>query len=118
MVQEIKEKWLDALRSGKYKQGTNKLRTLSDGYCCLGVLCDIYHKETHEGSWKESDFSYEFINENKPNVTVYLPEYIAKWAGLSGTDPRIKSKHNHPISYINDKGNSFIEIAELIEKNL
>ena len=115
---EIKEKWLDALRSGEYKQGTKKLRTRFDEYCCLGVLCDIYNKETREGSWRESDFSYEFINEGKPNVTIYLPSYIAKWAGLSETDPRIKSKGNQPISHINDKGTSFNEIAELIEKEL
>jgi len=36
----LKEKWVDALNSGKYQQTT---RTLSDeyGYCCLGVLNEI-----------------------------------------------------------------------------
>lgn len=36
----IKRRWLKALRSGKYKQGTGSLRD-GDGFCCLGVLCDV-----------------------------------------------------------------------------
>jgi hypothetical protein len=40
----IKKRWLKALRSGKYQQGTNSLQTIEDGiakFCCLGVLRDI-----------------------------------------------------------------------------
>lgn len=36
----IKEDWIKALRSGKYKQGTGCLRK-GDEYCCLGVLCEV-----------------------------------------------------------------------------
>lgn len=32
--------WIEALESGKYKQGQKALRTPDDGYCCLGVLAD------------------------------------------------------------------------------
>lgn len=39
-------KWIEALRSGKYKQGKSRLRT--DGnddskpeFCCIGVACEI-----------------------------------------------------------------------------
>ena len=38
---EIKKKWLTALKSGNYKQGTGKLRRRDNSFCCLGVLCDI-----------------------------------------------------------------------------
>lgn len=41
MNRELKTKWLEALRSGKYKQGRSALRTIQDEFCCLGVLCDI-----------------------------------------------------------------------------
>jgi hypothetical protein len=34
-------KWLGALRSGKYKQGHGKLET-SEGLCCLGVGCKVF----------------------------------------------------------------------------
>jgi hypothetical protein len=40
MNQEIKREWIEALRSGKYKQARGFLR-YRGGYCCLGVLMDI-----------------------------------------------------------------------------
>jgi hypothetical protein len=40
MSLELKQKWVDALRSGEYRQSKCGLRT-PDGFCCLGVLCDI-----------------------------------------------------------------------------
>lgn len=39
VTHEIRAKWLEALRSGNYKQGKFGLRT-GDTFCCLGVLCD------------------------------------------------------------------------------
>lgn len=36
----IRTKWCEALRSGKYEQGTGYLRA-NDKFCCLGVLCDV-----------------------------------------------------------------------------
>ena len=48
MNAEYKQKWLTALRSGKYPQGREKLR--EDGkYCCLGVLCDIVDPDGWDG---------------------------------------------------------------------
>ena len=41
----IKAKWVSALRSGEFKQGTMQLRTLDDKYCCLGVLCALAVRE-------------------------------------------------------------------------
>lgn len=35
------QKWIDALRSGKYAQGCYQLQT-KDGYCCLGVACEEF----------------------------------------------------------------------------
>lgn len=40
MNQEIKAKWVEALRSGRYKQGRGVLRQGNE-FCCLGVLADI-----------------------------------------------------------------------------
>lgn len=37
-------KWTKALRSGKYKQGKRQLQS-ENGFCCLGVACDIFIKE-------------------------------------------------------------------------
>lgn len=40
MNPDVKTRWVAALRSGNYRQARNYLRT-AEGYCCLGVLCDI-----------------------------------------------------------------------------
>lgn len=40
-TKKFKDKWIAALRSGKYKQGRGQLRSLNNNYCCLGVLCDV-----------------------------------------------------------------------------
>lgn len=45
MDPELKQKWVDALRSGKYKQGNGWLRDEKDRYCCLGVLADVMATE-------------------------------------------------------------------------
>src|SRR5690242_19381506 len=55
MTPEIKQRWIAALRSGKYKQGTGTLRS-EDGerYCCLGVLWLVSKKgrrlRKHQGA--------------------------------------------------------------------
>lgn len=45
MNKELKKKWVEALRSGKYQQGTNYLKQRGESgvirHCCLGVLCEI-----------------------------------------------------------------------------
>lgn len=46
MDKNLKERWVKALRSGKYEQARGCLRDDS-GYCCLGVLLDV----CGEGEW-------------------------------------------------------------------
>ena len=36
-----KKRWIKALRSGKYKQGTERLKPTQDTFCCLGVAKEI-----------------------------------------------------------------------------
>lgn len=41
----VRRKWINALRSGKYKKGRGKLCQIANqwdlSYCCLGVACQI-----------------------------------------------------------------------------
>lgn len=50
MDEKLKNKWIKALRSGKYKQVQENLKgevytedgeSLGVGFCCLGVLCEV-----------------------------------------------------------------------------
>ena len=48
---------LVALRSGEYEQGKNQLQS-EYGYCCLGVMCDVFAKETGRALQKKGDTPY------------------------------------------------------------
>ncbi len=114
MNKRIKKLWLMALRSGKYKQGRKTLK-LGDNYCCLGVLCDLYIKETGT-KWGSIPNSRRGIF---MNMASELPPDVVDWAGLEGINP-IVGKH-----YAIDRNDgvhigkqSFNAIAKAIERHL
>ena len=59
MKAELKQRWIEALRSGKYTQGTGCLRRGSlDGtmyHCCLGVLAEILDEIEGEHRWRKQE---------------------------------------------------------------
>jgi hypothetical protein len=101
MNKRVKTKWLKALRSGKYKQGRGQLRTPDDRFCCLGVLCDLYAKETGvswEGNGEDDD--YEICGD-----TGFLPQVIQEWAGVDDHNPVLpRHRYDRRLSEQNDKG--------------
>lgn len=112
MNQQVKEKWLSALRSGDYQQTQLKLHT-DDGFCCLGVLCDLYGKE-HNVEWnlvEDEDHNYYMFQDKK----ACLPPSVVEWAGVESRNPVICET---PLAELNDDGSTFNEIADLIEKHL
>lgn len=115
MNQEIKKKWVDALRSGEYKQGYAELRTnteVNSSFCCLGVLCDLYSKE-HNIPWEEDG---GFIGTGD-----VLPNNVISWAGLSDNpSPRRVGLGDteRTLVRLNDNGSTFKQIADIIEKEL
>ena len=111
MNQQIKEKWLNALRSGEYSQTRGFLRTI-EGFCCLGVLCDLYAKETGT-EWKDN---YDFANSSFLGELATLPEKVMKWSGLK--EPNPYSENWGSLASLNDEGKEFTKIADVIEKYL
>jgi hypothetical protein len=53
MNKENIQKLVNALRSGEYPQAKGALKN-EDGFCCLGVACDIYAKE-HRLEWEKGN---------------------------------------------------------------
>lgn len=120
MNPDVKTKWLEALRSGEYKQARGQLQH-KHGFCCLGVLCDIYAKEG-KGSWEKTFYQMDGLP----------PDVIKDWAGLAQHDPIVDFKvpglasmggveATEPvfISALNDAMKlSFLEIADKIEASL
>jgi len=105
-----KQRWLKALRNGKYKQGRYTLRTQEDRFCCLGVLCDVV--AIHEGKQWKFDGSYWAFGK----ATTALSSSVLKIVGLTAHDPVILGTS---LTIRNDaKKQSFKRIADLIEKHL
>jgi|LakMenEpi03Aug12_release.lakeMendotaPanAssembly.Ray.scaffolds.fasta_scaffold845043_2 hypothetical protein len=123
MNQQIKQQWIEALRSGEYSQAQEELR-VGDSFCCLGVLCDLYGKSKGANFWKETtQKSGYYYFESLPEQYEYgtLPINVSEWAGLGGIDiPVVEyGEQKTAISDLNDKEQlSFNQIAAIIEEQL
>lgn len=104
MKRYIAQKWYDALRSGKYNQHDGSLMgsSLNDedeeviGFCCLGVLCDLY-------KGKNKEIKKSLLIDNMPIDAVY------KWSGLD-------EKYAEQLAKYNDNGKSFKQISHYIKQ--
>jgi hypothetical protein len=96
MDAELKKKWVEALRSGEYKQYEGALKE-GFSFCCLGVLAAVKNGGTTE----------EHIYGNDKLDSGY--DIIARECGHV-----IKDK----LTGMNDGGQSFPAIADWIEANL
>jgi hypothetical protein len=119
MNPEVKQKWVAALRSGEYEQTGHCLRD-NNQFCCLGVLCDVFIKETGGARWKDVQIGYEFVSstedEGESEEGSLLPYVVYEWAGLDGGNP-VMGEHS-ATSYNDELGKTFPEIADLIEQHL
>lgn len=149
--QKVMQAWVKALRSGEYKQTTGALRrssateTMPEGYCCLGVLCDIAAKNPELGggalpayTWTSSpgtsaDYLTWTRNDDTDRSEAAMPPVeVAGWAGVDlvwgvkfentglPEDERADATGgDEPVTlaYLNDAaGFTFDQIADAIEK--
>ena len=121
MNKKIKKLWVDALRSGEYKQGKNQLRNEKNEFCCLGVLCNIHAQLHPKIAAKNKDQQYYYGDED------VLHQKLVEWAGLDdevGGVVKYRKKgediilRNWTLAELNDAGVCFHTIADLIEEQL
>lgn len=139
MNKEIKERWIAALRSGEYSQSSGYLST-DEGYCCLGVLCEIALQDQVVIKTKDSSIDEHFVYTSKIDPvdrdTGVLPLAVVAWSGMPNRNPNITStkeevspnifsefgnEYNEvtaTLAGFNDNGATFEQIADLIEKYL
>lgn len=108
------QKWVEALESGKYKQGTSRLRRIDNSYCCLGVACQVALENGLEIDLRKDvdDYSYD-----RDSCT--LPKKVHNWLGIineGGYFGNIEFKDGSNAIRVNDAGMSFVEIAQKIRK--
>jgi len=127
MKQEVAKTWSEALRSGQYEQCTGYLKQAEgpgNAYCCLGVLCDLYHADTKQGRWQEDFFVAVPAEPYEPGSGHFsdtdLPTPVKEWAGMQTHDGQFASmaevEFNTLIAMNDDAGATFMDIAELIDQ--
>lgn len=109
--------WIDALRSGKYKQGKGYLNKENKEFCCLGVACE---NAIENGLDLKKHLMRAFIEPNYPIVAFYgedlangtLPKEMCEWLNI---EPFGLFRDKTNLVRMNDDGKTFNEIADAIE---
>jgi hypothetical protein len=109
---DLRRKWVEALRSGKYQQGKGALRNSDNRYCCLGVLCDIVGVPSE---LPEDSDHYIFTTKDNGKISGYLNPEIAAMVGLKSVVGGGTSGMS--LAGMNDRSTPFTEIADVIENN-
>jgi len=105
LPKEFATKWVEALRSGEYKQGKSQLKS-KKGYCCLGVACKMEGQRIFKDK--------EWIDPELSNGLNKYPKHIPSLLIGSAAD----NSFVHEVSDMNDNGKTFNEIADWIEENV
>ena len=108
-IRDLREGWIAALRGGQYRQTKDRLRD-EDGYCCLGVACDV----SDLGVWKLNFYAkHTYATPTDPPAAATLPESVREALGITTND----ADRQFLISLMkrNDRGDTFEEIANYIE---
>lgn len=120
MDKVVAQRWVNALRSGEYRQTDGALQNDS-GFCCLGVLCDLAVKDGVIPPPRVDD---------ETEVTLYGgPDELADHE-LPPTSVHVWSGLNPKTTYVipelgleetlyglnDDRGFDFRQIADVIER--
>ena len=109
MKKAIAMRWVEALRSKQSKQGTGQLRNANE-FCCLGVLCNLHAQDKPKFAAQQSQEDYYGGEQSFP------PRIVQNWAGLKNECGEYQAGQDS-LADLNDDGNNFFEIADIIEKN-
>ena len=126
----LRERWIEALRSGEYERTISMLRHESNKFCCLGVLCDISNLGTWEPAEDKEYYRYTIDTARSAATLLYM---IVDSIGATGATVPFdiekisnetvrKEIYSIPgvvdscsLTTLNDSGFTFEQIADLLE---
>lgn len=105
-------RWIAALRSGKYNQTQQRLQD-NEGYCCLGVACDLFIPKSELKVMHHSKILLGASPSTQPNAP--------QW--LKSINSDFRRRMGYSLMRANDKGIqaegvpalTFEEIADLLQ---
>jgi predicted transcriptional regulator len=109
--QDRRQKWIDALRSGKHKQTRGELSAVSseDGsfaFCCLGVACDVQD----DSRWSEPKAMYGGSYRTYGGAIGQPPNDQCVYYGLTDKGVQNLIRLNDALKL------SFSQIADVLER--
>ena len=137
-MSNLKERWIEALESGKYTQGRGQLR-LQDSFCCLGVLCDLVNPngwvQQQGGGWEDEDWDEsDYIEWNKnetdmpywqdsnealaPDDVPYMSSSISKGLEPTDNDKSLSDVFYELVDMNDQQEKNFKEIADYIREEI
>ena len=121
---EARALWCEALESGKYSQ-TQKHLCNKNGYCCLGVACEIFI-EHETGLEKQIDPKDDLGTVEYSTCRFLLPENVRQWLGIDSQNGTFSNPISvevkgyspaHALVGLNDGGLNFHQISTFIRSN-
>lgn len=118
-AKEVEAAWIEALESGRYKQGDGALRRKADAFddrpdqfCCLGVLCDL----VNPAWWELTDGSGIFEFNGAKDYAPSNIEELVGWNELQeGEYLNVQSR----LVHMNDGLHmTFPEIAQAVREGI
>jgi hypothetical protein len=118
--------WIEALRSGNYKQTTDLLTRSYQSFCCLGVLCDVTNAPKGTSPTGLEGYVLEYANGQTEFSSSTLPNNMATYYGLEDGAGFLTLAHltdnlgrewnfQVELADLNDQGFTFDQIADVIE---
>ena len=84
LTKEEANQWVDALKSGDYKQGYFEFHDYKDdSYCCLGVLCNVLKFKSESSTMistrgKQGSWDYPLLSEEDQNKFIHMNDSKSK----------------------------------------
>ena len=129
MKKEVANLWIAALLSGDYEQAAGTLVEVDgisgdiNGYCCLGVLCDLAVKAGAKVDYGAPELiddgpgpGVHWSNARYDGADALLPTSVREWAGMRSTDGALDLEGDETLAVMNDDGATFQRIAEVISE--
>ena len=143
-IKRNRKAWVEALRSGKFRQTRQQLKSRNGAYCCLGVLCEVAGLPSiyKDGEYVYADAEALEVYKNddgwsEPDLENYYDRYSVtdlplagrEWLGIDRVDVRLarpvevrlhgtnQVTTEDSLIELNDTyGWTFEQIADAIEK--
>lgn len=115
MKRELYNKWIAALESGEYKKGKYSLNK-NNLFCCLGVLCEIIHKESpNVMKYHKDSHNYEYKgNYNHGHLSYTLTKELKFYHNDGATR---NSDDEKKLTYLNDSNDTFEQVIKVLKEN-